>query len=105
MARTGTSAQVQAQAQAQAIADANGMTLREVAEHNAVAWLALTDSELIERSASLGLPGDLHPDGDAVEGGRSATPAQLAQARRQADAFARDHAGKQFVDAWVKQNR
>ena len=74
-------------------------------EFNAVAWLSLTDHELIERSASLGLPAELHPEGERVPGGRSATPAEVTQARANADAVAREWAGDVFVDAWIAANR
>lgn len=80
----------------------------DVAQHNAIAWLTLTDNELIERSASLGLPGDLHPglpDGGLPPGGRPATAQQVAQARKAADEHAISHAGKKFVAAWIKTNR
>ena len=73
-------------------------------KHNAVAWLALTDDELIRQSASLGLPGDLHPDPNEV-GAVAATAEQLVEARRAADAVAVEHAGKKFVAGWIKENR
>lgn len=81
-----------------------GLTEKEAAEHNAIAWLSLTNRELIERSASLDLPGDLHPEVGTI-GGQLATMEQLTQARRNADAVAREHAGDAFVDEWIKQNR
>lgn len=77
---------------------------REAAEWNAVAWLSLTDDELIERSASLGLPGDLHPN-PTTPGAREATRKDVAKARKAADGFARDHAGAKFVTRWIKENR
>jgi len=79
-----------------------GMTEQERNEHNAVAWLTLKDRELIEQSASLDLPGDLHPD---PAQGRLATYSQLAQARFKADSTARELAGDKFVDDWIKENR
>lgn len=86
-----------------------GLTEQQAAEHNATAWLALTDEELIRNSASLGLPANLHP-GDSREaltpiGGAVATAEHVAAARKAADALAREHAGSAFVNAWVKDNR
>lgn len=78
-------------------------TPQEQAEHNAVAWLALTDHELIERSASVGLAGDLHPD--PAETAEFVTYDLLALARAGADAHARLHAGDEFVDAWIAEHR
>jgi hypothetical protein len=81
-------------------------------EHNAAAWLVLTDRELIERSASLGLPANLHPpiytpEGaiGCVGGGVLPTDDQVAKARKNADDVARMLAGDEFVDGWIKQNR
>jgi len=81
-----------------------GMTEKERNEHNAVAWLVLKDRELIEQSASLDLPGDLHPD-PTEPTGRLATYSQLAQARFQADSVARELAGDKCVDSWIEENR
>jgi hypothetical protein len=81
-----------------------GMTEQERNEHNAVAWLVLTDRELVQQSASLDLPGDLHPD-PTEESGRLATYSQLAQARFKADSTARELAGDKFVDDWLAKNR
>jgi hypothetical protein len=77
---------------------------RAWAEHNAAAWLALTDRELIERSASLGLPAELHPE-EHVEGGQLATFEQLEELRANAEQVARDLAGDEFVDGWLEENR
>lgn len=77
---------------------------RARAEWNAAAWLALTDRELIERSASLGLPGELHPE-EGEPSGTLATYAQLAELRQAADKVAADLADKTFVKRWVKENR
>jgi hypothetical protein len=81
------------------------MTEREKAEHNAKAWLELTDRELIERSASLGLDGDLHPEVGGNHGGRLATYGELDQLRANADAVARELTDDEFVDGWIAENR
>lgn len=78
------------------------MNEREANEHNAVAWLALTDDELVERSGSLGLPGDLH---HSEPTGTKPTRKQVDEARKAADGFARDHAGAAFVKKWISENR
>jgi hypothetical protein len=77
---------------------------REAAEHNAVAWLVMTDEELIRCSASLGLPAELHPNPNEL-GAKAAEPEHLVQARKAADDFAREHAGAKFVKDWIKENR
>lgn len=76
----------------------------EVARANAVAWLALTDDELVERSGSLGLDGSLHHD-ENVPGAVKATRSDVAAARAAADDNARSWAGDEFVDSWIEQNR
>lgn len=85
-----------------------GLSEQEAAELNATAWLSLSDEELIRNSASLGLPADLHP-GEAgalgAIGGAAATSEHVTEARQAADEMARLHAGKKFVDAWIKENR
>ncbi len=73
-------------------------------EHNATAWLQLSDWELIERAGSLDLPADLHPD-PYEPTGVIPTKDQLAAARAAADQQARDIAGDTFVDAWVAEYR
>lgn len=81
-----------------------GTTEKERGEINAVAWLILTDDELIERSGSLGLPGDLHPVPHEI-GAAPYTEDDVVAARKQADTFAVEHAGKKFVSEWIKENR
>ena len=84
------------------------MTEREAAEHNAVAWLSLTDRELIERSASLGLAGNLFMPSyiePEVAGGVPCSPEDVDRARKAADDVARGHAGDKFVSEWIKSNR
>lgn len=71
-------------------------------QENAVAWLRLTDDELVERSACLGLPGDLHPDPNI---GTKATPDQIVEARAAADEHARFWTDDSFVTAWTAANR
>jgi hypothetical protein len=73
-------------------------------EHNAVAWLSLTDRELIERSASLGFPAELHPEAGEPTG-RLATRAQLLQMREVADKIAVEHTSAAFVKKWIAENR
>lgn len=80
------------------------MNEQEINEHNALAWLNLTDYELIERSASLDLPGELHPDPN-THGAVAATPGDVKQARKAADDHARSHIGDKFVREWIKENR
>jgi hypothetical protein len=82
----------------------HGMTEKEAAEHNAVAWLKLTDRELIERSASLGLDAELHPEAFEPTG-RLATYAELDELRANADAVAAEHTSKAFVKKWIAKNR
>lgn len=86
------------------------MTEREAAEHNAIAWLSLTDRELIERSASLGLPAELHPEfsdpsWEGYHGGRLARQSELDQLRLNADEVAAELTDPEFVAAWVRENR
>jgi hypothetical protein len=81
------------------------MEEREAAEHNAVAWLSMSDEDLIRCSASLGLPGDLHPEAPHVEGSVKAKKKQIAEARKAADDHAKGHAGEKFVKDWIKANR
>lgn len=73
-------------------------------EHNAVAWLRLDDRELIERSASLGLPAELHPEASEPTG-VLARVSQLRELRANADAVAIEHAGPVFVKKWIADNR
>jgi hypothetical protein len=73
-------------------------------EHNAVAWLRLTDRELIERSASLGLPAELHPEMYEPTG-QLATRDQLAELREAADEIAAQHSSGKFVQNWIDENR
>jgi hypothetical protein len=80
------------------------MDERERAEHNAAAWLRLEDYELIERSASLGMPGNLHYD-HSLQGIERATLRHVKEAREKADAVARELAGTDFVKRWIKANR
>jgi hypothetical protein len=80
------------------------MTEREAAEKNAVAWLEMSDDELVRCSASLGLPAELHPEVSETTGVLP-TKAQVAQLRKAADAVAAEHTDAKFVSAWVKQNR
>lgn len=82
------------------------MEEQEAAEHNAVAWLSLTDEELIERSGSLDLPAGLtyNPNPDAPDQVKP-TQEQINAARNTADAFAREHAGDAFVDRWIAEVR
>jgi hypothetical protein len=80
------------------------MNEKEAAEHNAIAWLSLSDRELIERSASLGFDADLHPElGEAS--GRLAKKAELLQMREAADKVAKGHAGAAFVKKWIAEYR
>lgn len=80
------------------------LTEQEIAEINAIAWLSLTDYELIERSASLGLPPELHPE-PGFPDATFPTKEQLVEARRVADENAVEHAGQEFVNNWIAENR
>jgi hypothetical protein len=71
---------------------------------NAVAWLAMSDAELVNCSASLGMPGGLNAD-PGEPSGQLPTYAQVEQLRAAADDVAREHAGDEFVDAWIADNR
>jgi hypothetical protein len=79
-------------------------TDKDRAEHNAEAWLLLENRELIERSASLGLSPDLHPEAQEVTGAL-ATRAELVQLREAADAVAVEHTSAKFVKDWIAENR
>jgi hypothetical protein len=80
------------------------MDEKERNEHNAIAWLAMEDHELIRCSASLGLPANLHPEPGTPEG-VLASREELVQLRKNADDMAREHAGDKFVKDWIKKNR
>jgi hypothetical protein len=73
-------------------------------EYNAEAWLRLTDWELVERSASLGLPVDLHPDPYEPTGVIPAK-SQLEALREAADVHAVGLTSAAFVKAWVAEHR
>jgi hypothetical protein len=76
----------------------------EQKQQNALAWLMLTDNELIERSASLDMPPELHIEphlDDTVE----ATQEQIDQMRVSADMLAREWAGDEFCNKWIAENR
>jgi hypothetical protein len=80
------------------------MNEQERNEHNALAWLALSDWELVERSASLDHQPQLHPN-LYEESGILPTRSELASLREAADAVAREHAGDEFVGKWINENR
>lgn len=81
-----------------------GHTVKSANEHNAVAWLAMSDDELVRCSGSLGLPGNLHPDVTEATGSKP-TKAQVLELRAAADAVAEEHTNADFVSDWVKKNR
>lgn len=72
--------------------------------HNAIAWLTMDDDDLVRCSASLGLPAELHPE-HHLPGHAKATKKQKRDLREAADANAREHAGDEFVDEWIRANR
>ena len=77
---------------------------KAAAEWNAQAWLLLEDHELVERSASLGLPAELHPHpGEPT--GVLARVSQVAELRAAADKIAEELAGKEFVTDWINRHR
>lgn len=79
------------------------MDKKEAAEHNAMAWLILTDDELVDRSASLGHDPNYNSDNTQAEA--TPTAEEIIAMRKNADDFAREHAGDAFVNKWIKENR
>lgn len=95
--------------------DAEGRYIgRAAAEHNAIAWLSMTDDDLVRCSASLGGDANLVPAADRYlldpasyvhdPGAILATDDHVAELRAAADRAAADHAGPEFVEVWLDEN-
>lgn len=78
-------------------------------EHNAVAWLKMDNDELARCSASLGHDAEIVPlssQHDSTAGlARYPTSEEQDALRKAADKVAVEHAGQEFVDEWIKENR